>query len=611
MKHDLAEVVLTCRALSAQYGVDVFPTGKEAYTTVDSRGRYVIGVPFIPDMGDGEWAMLRGYIDHECGHVKYTDMAGSDARLDGVLRKYFETSTVRVRPEEHPFMEQQLKPWVHTVWNIFEDIRVEHLMGLDFPGCKYNFKKLAVEVFNESNALDSLAGIYNSHLAALLRDAVTLYLLYSVRSVMVPELLPAKDALCKELCGGVRYRGTHIDMAAYGRDIDALARIYAVDPRDSLGATYQFMLLVRDLLSAYGDDNDSASIRTYTNSLGALDTRAAGKSKSEQDTTIKVARGNNAAGVGRSTDVSSMTKSEMSSRALRSADDGKRVSRGLSSALQELQSFQAYDSMDEFQAGSREDGLSAFAQKERRAVELQPDMVSSVDSIAASAGGRLAAVLQSETYQRCRSGWSGRLDGRRLHKTGVGDGRVFSRRAERKALHTEVIILYDASGSMQYTTVETSWDNAGYAAVASYGLLKALRNIPHVRSAVWAFQNTACVPMAKFDMPVPGKYLHPHGSTPLGASVFRLLGEYTSQPDWRRILLIMSDGAPDSKELFRSALTAAGRSGVETYGIGIRTDAMNLFFPEEHRLELYDLRKLVPGMFTMMQRAMLKGVHHA
>lgn len=610
MKHDLAEVVLTCRALSAQYGVDVFPTGKEAYTTVDSRGRYVIGVPFVPDMGDGEWAMLRGYIDHECGHVKYTDMAGSDAGLDGVLRKYF-AGAPTVRPEEHYFMEQQLKPWVHTVWNIFEDIRVEHLMGLDFPGCKYNFKKLAIEVFNENNAIESLAGIYNSHLAALLRDAVTLYLLYSVRSVMVPELLPAKDALCKELCGGVRYRGTHIDMAAYGHDIDVLARAYAFDPKDSFDATYQFMLLVRDLLTAYGNDNGSASIRTYTNSLGALDTKIGGKTKSAQDDAINIARGTNAAGVGRSTDVSSLTKSEMSSRALRSVGGGKRVSRELSSALQELQSFQAYDSVDEYQAGSREARLSASMQKVRQVMALKPDMASSVDSIAASAGGRLAAVLQSETYQRCRSGWSGRLDGRRLHKTGIGDGRVFSRRAERKALHTEVIILYDASGSMQYTTVETSWDNAGYAAVASYGLLKALRNIPHARSAVWAFQNTACVPMAKFDMPVPGKYLHPHGSTPLGASVFRLLGEYTSQPDWRRILLIMSDGAPDSKELFRSALTAAGRSGVETYGIGIRTDAMNLFFPEERRLELYDLRKLVPGMFTMMQRAMLKGVHHA
>ena len=606
MKHDLAEVVLTCRALSAQYGVDVFPTGKEAYTTVDSRGRYVIGVPFIPDMGDGEWAMLRGYIDHECGHVKYTDMAGSDAGLDGVLRKYF-AGAPTVRPEEHYFMEQQLKPWVHTVWNIFEDIRVEHLMGLDFPGCKYNFKKLAIEVFNESNALDSLAGIYNSHLAAILRDAVTLYLLYAVRAAVVPELRPAKDALSKELCGGARYKGTPIDMAVYGRDIDALARVYAFDPKDSFDATYQFMLLVRDLLSAYGDDNDSVSIRTYANSLGALDIRVAGKTKSDRDGAIQRAQGNNASGVGRSTDVSSMTKHEMSSRALRPAGSDKRAPREISSALQELQSFQAYDSVGEFQAGSRE----SFSRKARQIMELQPDMVSGVDSIAASAGGRLAAVLQSETYQRCRSGWSGRLDGRRLHRAGVGDGRVFSRRAERKALHTEVIILYDASGSMQSTTVETSWDNAGYAAVASYGLLKALRNIPHVRSAVWAFQNIACVPMAKFDMPVPGKYLRPYGGTPLGASVFRLLGEYTSQPDWRRILFIMSDGVPDSSTLFRSALTAAERSGVETYGIGIRTDAMNFFFPEERRLELYDLRKLVPGMFTMMQRAMLKGVHHA
>lgn len=610
MKHDLAEVVLTCRALSAQYGVDVFPTGKEAYTTVDSRGRYVIGVPFVPDMGDGEWAMLRGYIDHECGHVKYTDMSGSDARLDDVLRKYF-TGVPTVRPEEHYFMEQQLKPWVHTVWNIFEDIRVEHLMGLDFPGCKYNFKKLVIEVFSENKAIESLAGIYNSHPAAALRDVVTLYLLYAVRAAVVPELYPVKVALSTELYDGVRYKGTHIDMAAYGRDIDALARMYASDPNDSFDATYQFMLLVKDLLSAYGDDEDDVSIWTYSNTLGALDSKAAGRTKSDQDETIRRAQGCNAVGIERGTDVSSMTKEEMSSRATRSAGDGKRVSMGLSSALQELQAFRAYDSVDEFQAGSREGGLSSLTQKARRAIGLQPDMASSVDSIAASAGGRLAAVLQSETYQRCRSGWSGRLDGRRLHKTGVGDGRIFSRRAERKALHTEVIILYDASGSMQCTVAGTDWDNAGYAAVASYGLLKALRNIPHVRSSVWAFQNTACVPMAKFDMPIPDKYLRPYGSTPLGASVFRLLGEYTSQPDWRRILLVMSDGMPDCKELFRSALTAAERSGVETYGIGIRTDAMNLFFSEERRLELYDLRKLVPGMFAMMQRAMLKGVHHA
>ena len=60
---------------------------------------------------DRDVVLLNSYLDHEAAHIRYST---------------FET------------IERCKTPFEKTLLNIFEDVRIERLIGLAFPGCKIN-----------------------------------------------------------------------------------------------------------------------------------------------------------------------------------------------------------------------------------------------------------------------------------------------------------------------------------------------------------------------------------------------------------------------------------------------------------------------------------------
>ena len=109
-------------AMSEEYGVTVICNGQMAETTFEQdSGRAVITIPSIPIQDRYYRALLRGYVDHEVGHVRFSDRV---LLTDGPLR--------------YPQYAGSLK----NVTGIFVDIVIERDMGESFPGCRRNLSTL-------------------------------------------------------------------------------------------------------------------------------------------------------------------------------------------------------------------------------------------------------------------------------------------------------------------------------------------------------------------------------------------------------------------------------------------------------------------------------------
>lgn len=142
---------LLASVLGNTYGVHVRIGGSDACTDGN-----MIQLPSLPvDCGEELLLLVRGFIDHESAHIRYTDFkAFKEAALDAVTKNLF---------------------------NAIEDWRVENRLAAVFPGCRHNFHELIRRFFVE-DATRERAGEISLALSVLN------YVLLTVRSWDVPEV---------------------------------------------------------------------------------------------------------------------------------------------------------------------------------------------------------------------------------------------------------------------------------------------------------------------------------------------------------------------------------------------------------------------------------------
>lgn len=160
-------MALVAKAISADYGVtvDVVPDAPTAMTGTTPDGRKKIIIPAIEETDEKYLTYLRGYIDHEAGHVRFTD--------DGVDIK-------------------GLGPLERHLWNIFEDCFVERRMSRAFAGCGANLRRLVLEIFDKDDGLETgMPGL-----------AVN-YCLIRARAVDMPVLMARAEACGEQLDAAV------------------------------------------------------------------------------------------------------------------------------------------------------------------------------------------------------------------------------------------------------------------------------------------------------------------------------------------------------------------------------------------------------------------------
>ncbi len=613
--YDMVDVVLLCRMLSAQYRIKIQPGvcssadkfDAPAWCRKDKDG-YVLQVPFSPYMTEEQWRYLRGYIDHECGHVKFTDFETYTNMSRSVV-----ADCLQYKPGASVTLKDFLHDYASMVINILEDVRIERLMGIDFPGSRTNLNTLSEYLFKDCRSVGMMMG---EGMAGRLYSL----LFMRVRSLINPALEEPAQLLYDDMKADVLVE----DYTEYTRHLDAVWGIGDIFVQDwnVERAALEFIRIVIEVLEDYTNTAQGTN-SNGTSSGDTSDSSAGDTSDSSKDAHASRKK---------SVAVSTMAVSAMSSDLYdMQRDDKGNISRRFLDAVRDMTDslennnqisdadLTFMDSMfshtaerldkllDKHKMDALADGKPVYITDRRHVHALSPEQRGDMDVVMYNLYGRLADVLQTMTMVRHSTGMCGaRLDARVLHRTSVGDGRIFSKKVQRLRRVTEVALLFDASGSMGVNAYGKS-NNNEMAQCMALGCLKALRALPGVKSSLSGFSNGEMFVMSDYGAPVHEVILSAVGGTPLGASLVELTSQFSDGPDVRRIILFFTDGFPDNVGSVTMALNLAKRSGIEVYGIGLQTKAIHTFMDSDHSIIVNSIHELAGGMCDMLRKGMVRA----
>ena len=628
--YDMLDVVLLCRMMSAQYRIKiqpgVFSTADKfdapAWCRKDKDG-YVLQVPFSPYMTEEQWRYLRGYIDHECGHVKFTDFETYINMYRSVV-----ADCLRYKPGASVTLKDFLHAYASMVINILEDVRIERLMGIDFPGSRTNLNTLSEYLFKDCCSVSMMMG---KGMAGRLYSL----LFMRVRSLINPALEESAQLLYDDMKADVQVE----NYTEYTRHLDAVWGIGDIFVQDwnVEGAALEFIRIVIEVLEDYtnttkGTRNRKSSGNTSDSSAGGTGDSSDGDTGDSSDGDTGDSSKDAHASRKKSVTISAKTVSSMAADLYdMQRDDKGNVSRRFLDAVRDMtdsleDNNQISDAdlafmdamfshtakrldtlLDRTKMNALADGKPVYITNCSRVHALSPYQRGDMDVVMYNLYGRLADVLQTMTLVRHSTGMCGaRLDARVLHRTSVGDGRIFSKKVQRLRRVTEVALLFDASGSMSLTEYGKSSNNE-MAQCMALGCLKALRALPGVKSSLSGFSNGEMFVMSDYGAPVHEVILSAIGGTPLGASLVELTSQFSDGPDVRRIILFFTDGFPDNVGSVTMALNLAKRSGIEVYGIGLQTKAIHTFMDSDHSIIVNSIHELAGGMCDMLRKGMVRA----
>lgn len=586
---------LVASILGRKYGVKVEIGGDEAYTNGET-----IHLPALPvDIPDTFLALARGFLDHEAAHIRDTDF--------------------------HALKQARLSPLEMHVWNTVEDWRVENRLAEVFPGCRGNFNWLIKHVFGSGQpncAAPSAADILN-------------WILLHVRCWDVPELSGARDSLAVQIdsqfpgvrgqieviLGNVRSncRTTHdaIDAARQiVRVLEQAARPEQLEAaQNEPEAGEQSGASSEDVPGAgeeRGDSSESDSGRQE--GASSKDAPAAGEQNtadnhSKPDTTP----GDHSRELGEDTspgqpgseeqiDPEQVAASALAEEArqelgtlLEAGEDDLPPTLGsILSATLESASIQ----------DASQNTITVAVQTTKQAHPFSDDDIQDATRASVALRTRLSALLQTTVESRNALGRKGRLDTRSLHRLAVSDPRVFRRNQYRQGIDTAVHVLLDCSGSMVR--------KIRLACTACYALGKALEAMG-INVAITAFpadqlpdgSYTTVAPMVRHGQRVHASLdLSAAGGTPMGEALWWTMQDMLALKENRRIILIVTDGSPDSTECAVEAINVAKAAGFEVYGIGIGSDCIASLLPRSSKT-IQNLAELNPAMFGVLQQALI------
>ncbi len=566
---------LVASVLGRKYGVTVEIGGTDAYT--DGR---VIRLPSLPgDVPETLLAMARGYLDHEAGHIRDTDFQA--------------------------LQDASLTPLEKHLWNTIEDYRVEHKLASIFPGCRQNFDWLIAHVFG-SETYDEPA-----QPAAIILN----WLLLEVRSWDVQALSSKRDILAGQVdmsFPGVRPKVEHVlklvrtrcrstqDAIDFARDIVRVLDQYA-------SSTDKPVPPDQDEAQDAGcePDEQSANGHNEQNDTGPQDENSAQSECNEEGQEGEAPDAEEGKGGGGGSDDTDVSAASTGNE---NQDQARDYVRDLLGAGEEALPHSLGDILaDALQSTSwqSQDGAVTVAiPTQKSAGPLTEADVLEARQASMALRTRLQGLLQTKILARASSGRRGRLDTGQLHRLAVSDPRLFRTKTERIGIDTAVHILLDCSGSMVR--------RIRLACCSCYAVVSALE-ASKINVAVTAFPSSQ-LPNGSYStvssVIAHGQKVHanldlvPAGGTPMGEALWWVMQGMLPLSERRKLILIVTDGEPDSLECAHQAIEQGGRAGFEIYGIGITSPGINVLLPGRSAV-VNSMAELAPAMFTLLEAAIL------
>lgn len=594
-KHIIHSLPVIANALGRKYGVRVFIGGDRAFTNGKD-----IHIPALPiDADETVLSLARGYIDHEAAHLRITDFAAITAA--------------------------NMSPIEHHIWNIIEDYMVEQKISALYPGCASNLAWLCRHIF-ANEPMDSKDRATGD------TQCISNWLLYSLRSLSVPELTKGRDYLSSML--DTNFPGLRMELEPHLCTIPKVC----TDTQTCIDTARKIVSALQEYVDRHtpqeqegGQEEDIGNRGTQDNTPTGTtqDNSASGTNDVRDDSSSPVTSEENDK-TSSAFQTSDEQNSEMQAETgICNADPQEEHPSTVDSAgdsphshtpLQQLESMltttEALSGVDiGAKAGSILEGLDNRYNSNALAVatpvaaqcgEFDDSKLAEIRKQTVALRSRLDGLLQARKEIRSSSGRIGRLNTGKAARLAVKDVRIFEKRTSRDGINTAVHILLDASYSMEKDKIEL-------AARACYALALALENVRSVDVGVTTFPGSFSVDdLPSINDPTVGivkrhgQKMHRHfkmeccGATPLAEALWWLLGEITSLKQQRRMVLILSDGIPDDQEMAQDAIEAHRLHGVEVYGIGIATSAMDTLLPGGNSRAIYNLPELPMAMFDLL-----------
>ncbi|MDX9860876.1 MAG: VWA domain-containing protein [Rhodospirillales bacterium] len=241
---------------------------------------------------------------------------------------------------------------------------------------------------------------------------------------------------------------------------------------------------------------------------------------------------------------------------------------------------------------------------EKPLAPLTGQQLADIARITAGLRARFHGLFQASRLVRQMPSRRGRLDCRRLHAVSVNDPAVFLTHRRKPAVNTAVHILLDASSSMR--------QRIDLACQCCAVLAQALRQTG-VSVALTAFPGASLVsggptvaPILKAGEKPHGNLLvTPSGQTPLAEALWWVLQRMATARQDRRIILIVTDGAPDNPSGTRDAIQAARSLGVEVFGLGIDAPCIVGLMPGGSA-SIERLEALPAALFALLGNALVR-----
>jgi uncharacterized protein YegL len=559
-------LAMVAKAVSLNYNVDVDISGSNAMTYKKQdpntgKESYSITIPTVDVLDKQHMRMVRGYLDHEAGHVRFTDF------------DYLES--LRDDPE-----------YVMSFVNIAEDIFVEREMGKRYVGCEKNLRWLSKHLFTENYSKPNLVQLrkLRNDLELHFQMFVTYtmnYILYYMRAKLVAELSPfisSEQQAVECLAPGLTKNlvpimekwfpilaSTH-DSCQFGREMyeaikQYIKRPYAGhDPADS----HSFKKSIQD------------KVKNYANTPKQI-------AEEMKDMLEEAAE-------------FSFRKCADGWQQSSYTDIGKSAGIELRAMHDKFIGMFEGKSNRTFIAHSVPP-LSLFAKGD----QMPPKFVTKAMSITAQLDAQLSGLMQSIVLNRGGHTSRGKLDPRKVYRLNVNNPRVFYRKEERLKFNAQVVILADCSGSMQGQREEM-------ASISTYALARSLRKIPGIRTDVYYYSAVTFErALSQSDHISRFSRMQASGGTPTGSAVENALSFFNYWDDSRKIILLVTDGEAQDMEYLRYVLQVAARNNVEVFGVGIDCGAI-----EEVSEQIKDckvikhIRELPAAMFAMLRKALVR-----
>ena len=556
-------------ALSEEYGVNVVSSGRRTHTSYLFDGKKpTIIIPAVDAGDDNYLVLLRGYIDHEVGHVRFTkheelsSLANEQCSGAGALR---------------------------ILSHIYEDIYVERLMGQCFPGCRRNIRKLISLIFNKQRPVpvaaekiveDEKRNAISVHaMQHCIWTAISQYILYRVRkdaAVELEALLPEYKEPVDVLTPGLVARLEPV-----------LSRVVTEgnNTRANVALAKETLQVIEDFFNKSWKWRGQGQGQNLGLDLG----ESQGQDE-EQDQEQGQEQDHEAA----------MAQLKWVLRYGGSSSDSVDISRATENIVDDI--IKAAENAT-YSGG-------AIAHREYGSIYWKDRIISLTDAEqneALQASAMVDAQMQSllQTFVMNRSGCAraGKLNTNMLHRLSIGNSNVFRKKVDKQGIDTEIVLAIDMSGSMEND------NKAIMASKALYAVIVSLRKLPGVLSSIIGFYDDDILDILRpYDRVTPKIKITASGCTLCGEALMQAMQRFTSSPESRKIVLMLTDGASGNHLYFEEAILHAKRTGVEFLGIGIMDSDIKRYLQEEECCVIDELRQLAPEMFRMLRNKLFGGI---